>query len=98
MADKHDDEDWVEVAETGNEELAALISGLLQSEGIPVEVEASATHPWPETIGALGVSRVTVPAERLEQARELIKSREHEFRSTRETGPIGSPGEDPPER
>ncbi|MGH9399836.1 MAG: DUF2007 domain-containing protein [Thermoanaerobaculia bacterium] len=95
MADKDDSQDWVEVAETGQHELASLIAGFLQSEGIPAEVEGPAASPWPETIGALGVSRVTVPPERLDQAREVIKGREQEFRSSRETGRIGAPGEDP---
>ena len=78
---KDDAEEWVEVAETGNEELASLIAGLLQSEGIPVQVEGSATHPWPETIGALGTSRITVPPERATEAREVIASREKESAS-----------------
>ena len=76
MVDRDDAGDWVEVAETGNEELASLIAGLLQSEGIPAEIEGPATHPWPETIGALGTSRITVPPERAAEAREIIASRE----------------------
>ena len=75
MADR-EDEDWVEVAETGKEELASLIAGLLASEGIPVQVEGPATHPWPETIGALGTNRVTVPPDRAAEAREIIRSHE----------------------
>lgn len=76
MADRDDSEDWVEVAETGKEELASLIAGLLQSEGIPAQVEGPATHPWPETIGALGTNRITVPPERAAEAREIIASHE----------------------
>lgn len=95
MADKDDSEDWVEVAETGQHELASLIAGLLQSEGIPAEVEGPAANPWPETIGALGNSRVTVPPDRASEARDLIKSREREFAGSRETGPIVGPGRGP---
>jgi hypothetical protein len=95
MAKDDDSEDWVEVAETGKHELASLIAGLLQSEGIPAEVEGPAANPWPETIGAFGTSRVTVPPERLVEARELIKSRELEFGGSRKTGKIEPPGEDP---
>ncbi len=95
MAKDDDSEDWVEVAETGKHELAALIAGLLQSEGIPAEVEGPAANPWPETIGAFGTSRVTVPPERAGEARELIKSRELEFGGSRETGSIERPDEDP---
>lgn len=78
MVDRDDSEEWVEVAETGKEELASLIAGLLQSEGIPVEVERPAMHPFPETIGALGTSRITVPPDRAAEAREIIASREKE--------------------
>ena len=95
MTKKDDSEEWVEVAETGKHELATLIAGLLQSEGIPAEVEGGAANPWPETIGAFGNSRVTVPPERAGEARELIKSREKDFGGPRETGPIVRAGEDP---
>ena len=96
MTDKRDDEDWVEVAETGNEELASLIAGLLESEGIPVEVESTATHPLPETIGALGTSRVTVPPERAGEARDVIRRAEKEgARSTEAVPPVPEePGEE----
>lgn len=97
MAQDDDSEDWVEVAKTGQQELAALIAGLLQSEGIPVEVEGSGANPWPETLGALGVSRVTVPPERATEARELIRNRAREFGGSRDTGALGPPGKDPAE-
>lgn len=73
-------EDWVEVAQTGQDEEAALIAGLLQSEDIPCEVEGPAGgSPWPENLGAFGVSRVMVPPEHASQARELIARRQREF-------------------
>ena len=57
-----DEEDWVEVAATGDDEEAVLIAGLLDSEGVPVEIEGpSAATPFPEGIGAMGFSRVMVP-------------------------------------
>ncbi len=81
MSKRKDDEEWVEVAETGQDEEAALIAGLLQSQDIPVEVEGpSGGSPWPENLGAFGVSKVMVPVERAEEARELIARREREFR------------------
>lgn len=95
MTKKDDSEDWVEVAETGQHELATLIAGLLQSEGIPAEVEGGTANPWPETIGAFGNSRVTVPPERAGEARELIKRREKDLSGSRETGPIVRTGEGP---
>jgi hypothetical protein len=92
---ERDDEDWVEVAETGDEELASLIAGLLQSEGIPVEIEGSASHPWPETIGALGTSRVTVPPERAGEARDVIRRAEKD--SARATEAVSPASEEPGE-
>jgi hypothetical protein len=95
MVEKTDDEDWVEVAETGDEELASLIAGLLESEGIPVEIESSATHPLPETIGALGTSRVTVPPDRAGEAREVIRRAEKD--SARSTEAVSTEPEEPGE-
>ncbi len=76
-----EEEEWVEVAGSGNDEEATLIAGLLESEGIPCEIEGpSPVHPLPENIGAFGVSRVMVPPERASEARALIASREREYR------------------
>jgi hypothetical protein len=81
MIERTDDEEWIEVAETGQDEEAALIAGLLQSQDIPVEVEGpSGGSPWPENLGAFGMSRVMVPAARAQEARDLLARREREFR------------------
>ena len=78
---RQQDEEWIAVAQTAQDEEASLIAGLLQSRDIPCEVEGpSGGSPWPETIGGFGVSRVMVPPERAAEARELIASREREFR------------------
>jgi hypothetical protein len=67
------DEDWVEVAAVGDDEEAVLMAGLLDSEGIPVEIEGpSSATPFPEAIGALGLSRVMVPRDRAEEAKALL--------------------------
>ncbi|MEO8191596.1 MAG: DUF2007 domain-containing protein [Acidobacteriota bacterium] len=77
---RNDDEEWVEVASTGQDEEAALIAGLLKSEDIPCEVEGpTGGSPWPENLGAFGMSRVMVPAERAEEARKLLARRERDF-------------------
>lgn len=90
-----DDSEWVEVAATGNDEEAALIAGLLRSEDIPCEVELpSGGSPWPENLGAFGVSRVMVPPERAEQARELIARREREFRQRPGDPSSGAPDDE----
>ena len=73
--------EWVEVASTGQDEEALLIAGLLKSQGIPTEVEGpSAGAPLPENLGAFGMSRVMVPADRAEDAREVLARRRQEFR------------------
>jgi Putative prokaryotic signal transducing protein len=69
---KEDDEDWVEVASTGDDEEAVLIAGLLDSEGIPVEIEGPSSTPFPEGIGALGLSRVMVPPDRADEAKAIL--------------------------
>ncbi|HSP93313.1 MAG TPA: DUF2007 domain-containing protein [Thermoanaerobaculia bacterium] len=78
---KNDEPEWVEVAATGQDEEAALIAGLLESEEIPCEVEGpSGGSPWPENIGAFGLSRVMVPPERAAEARALLERRERDYR------------------
>ncbi len=77
---KHDEPEWVEVAATSVDEEAALIAGLLESEEIPCEVEGpTGGSPWPENIGAFGLSRVMVPPERAAEARALLERRERDF-------------------
>ncbi len=82
--------EWVEVGSTGQDEEALLIAGLLRSEEIPCEVEGpTGGSPWPENLGAFGMSRVLVPPDRAEEARSLIARRERAFRrgAASEPGP-----------
>lgn len=73
-------EEWVEVAAVGKDEEATLIAGLLESEGIPCEVEGpSSTHPLPENLGSFGMSRIMTPPEHASRARELLADRERAF-------------------
>ncbi len=79
---RDDEPEWVEVASTGQDEEAELIAGLLRSEDIPCEVEGpSGGSPWPENLGAFGMSRVMVPPECAEEARTLLARRRQEFAS-----------------
>ena len=73
--ESENDGGWVEVAAAGDDEEAEIIAGLLDSEDIPCEIEGPAASPWPENLGALGVSRVMVPAERADEAKALIAER-----------------------
>lgn len=54
---------------------ARVISGLLESNGIPCVVNASAALP--ELMGGLGEYQVIVPEKLAGAARELIKREEH---------------------
>lgn len=76
MAEDDNADDWVEVAAAGDDEEAEIIAGLLESEEIPCEIEGPAATPWPENLGALGLSRVMVPADRAAEAKALIAERE----------------------
>ncbi len=89
MADD-DAAEWVEIASTGDDEEAEIIAGLLQSEEIPVEIDG-ASSPFPEDIGALGLTRVLVPPDRAEEARSLIAERERD--AARNLAEEGSPEE-----
>jgi hypothetical protein len=75
--------EWVEVASVGQDEEAALIAGLLQSCDIPCEVEGPSASPWPENLGALGVSRVMVPPDRAEEARQVLAAQKRAYGESR---------------
>ncbi len=84
---REEDQEWVEVATTGQDEEAALIAGLLESQEIPVEVEGpSGGSPWPENLGAFGMSRVLVPPERAAEARAILERREREYQDEEPEG------------
>ena len=76
---ERDDENWVEVASAGDDEEAELIAGLLQSEDIPCQVEGPGMTPFPEDLGAFGTTRVMVPPDHADEARELIAARRREY-------------------
>lgn len=77
MADEPENEDeWIEVASVGDDEEAEIIAGLLESEDIPCEIEGPSATPWPENTGAMGLSRVVVPADRAAEAKALIAERQ----------------------
>jgi putative signal transducing protein len=76
-----DKSEWVEVASVGNDEEAALIAGLIQSRGIPCEVEGPSTTPLPENLGAFGMSRVMVPTDRADEARRILADQKRDYGS-----------------
>jgi hypothetical protein len=78
-----DEPEWVVVASVGQDEEASLIAGLLQSRDIPCQVEGPSTTPWPENLGAFGMSRVLVPPDRAEEARRILAAQKREYESPR---------------
>ncbi len=89
------DEEWVEVAAVGEDEEAALIAGLLESEGIPCEIEGPSSRRGPRDLGAFGASRVMVPPDRAEEAQAALARREREFEA--QGGREGEDSEEPDE-
>ena len=80
---KKDEPEWVVVASVGQDEEASLIAGLLQSRGIPCQIEGPTTTPWPENLGAFGMSRVLVPPDHADEARRILATQKREYKSSR---------------
>jgi Putative prokaryotic signal transducing protein len=72
------DESWEVVRVVGTDEEADLIQGLLESYGVPCQLESIVSHEFPVNFGDLGEVRVLVPADQLERARELLDRQESE--------------------
>jgi hypothetical protein len=68
--------EWVEAASVGDDETATLMAGFLESQDIPAVVEGPASTPFPEDLGAFGMSRVMVPPDRVDEARRLLAERQ----------------------
>ena len=71
--------EWVAVASVGQDEEAVLIAGLLQSRDIPCQVEGPSASPWPENLGAFGMSRVMVPPDRADEARRILATQKRTY-------------------
>lgn len=85
MKRSDDDPEWVPAASVGSDETATLMAGFLEAQGIPVVVEGPTTNPFPEDLGAFGLSKVMVPPDRVDEARRLLAEREGmSARSSRE--------------
>ncbi|HEX8619902.1 MAG TPA: DUF2007 domain-containing protein [Thermoanaerobaculia bacterium] len=67
---------WVEIASTGAEDEATLLSGFLEAAGISAQVENVKFAMEPITFGTMGDIRVYVPAEDEQRAMELLRSRD----------------------
>jgi hypothetical protein len=73
MGDETSDErEWGTVRVVESNEEAILVSGFLNSNGIPAEVESLHVEELPVNLGGLGEVRVRVPADRLAEAQALL--------------------------
>jgi putative signal transducing protein len=82
---EQDEPEWVEAASVGDDETATLMAGFLEAQGIPAVVEGPSTTPFPEDLGAFGMSRVMVPPDRADEARRLLAEQQRlSARSSRE--------------
>ena len=70
---------WVEIASTGTEDEAQLLSGFLQAEGIRAQVESLKIDAAPINFGSMGDIRVYVGSEDEARAQELLRKREQEY-------------------
>lgn len=70
---------WVEIASIGTADEAALLSGFLDAEGIPAQVENVKFQMEPINFGAMGEIRVYVPSEHEARAQELLRERNREY-------------------
>jgi len=70
---------WVEIASTGTEDEAALMTGFLDAEGIPAQVEGVKFNMEPINFGAMGEIRIYVPGEHEQRAQQLLRERNQEY-------------------
>ncbi|MGA1795491.1 MAG: DUF2007 domain-containing protein [bacterium] len=68
----HDDE-WVELCSTTADYEARLIEGLLESNGIPVQLKSYRVSQFPFDVGHIGEIRILVRAEDLESAQAILR-------------------------
>jgi hypothetical protein len=75
-----DESEWVETVSTGDDEEATLIAGFLKAQGIPAIVEGPTSTAFPEDLGTFGMSRVMVPPDRADEAKQLLANQAKEGR------------------
>jgi hypothetical protein len=73
MSDEPQDEEWEIAAEVGTRYLAELMAGSLQAEGIDARVvdKSFRQEPLP-SVRSFAIVRVYVPADRAEEAKQLL--------------------------
>ncbi len=72
---------WVEIASVGVEDEARLLTGFLDAEGIPAQIENVKFTEAPTTFGSMGEIRIYVAAEDEQRALAMLKERNDQFES-----------------
>jgi Putative prokaryotic signal transducing protein len=70
---------WVEITSTGTDDEARIITGFLEAEGIPAQIENVKFSMEPINFGTMGDIRVYVGAEDEARAQQLLKQRNTDF-------------------
>ncbi len=72
--DKKTAERWIEVFTTNEESEAAIITGLLEAEGIPCQVESARVSQLPVSFGSMGEIKVLVHTEDFDRAGKVLEA------------------------
>jgi hypothetical protein len=72
-------ETWVEIASTGTDDEARIITGFLEAEGIPAQIENVKFSMEPINFGTMGDIRIYVGAEDEARAQQLLRQRNTDF-------------------
>jgi hypothetical protein len=70
---------WVEIASSGTDDEARIISGFLETEGIPAQIENVKFSMEPINFGTMGDIRIYVAAENEGRAQDLLRQRNTDF-------------------
>jgi hypothetical protein len=70
---------WVEITSTGTDDEARIITGFLEAEGIPAQIENVKFSMEPINFGTMGDIRIYVGAEDEARAQQLLRQRNTDF-------------------